>query len=321
MGLVTRGDHLKAIQKGGLRLIGTDGSEEATGRLQASATLADFGAQDLVILALKAHQVAELARDLEVLYETDTVVLPVQNGIPWWFFQGFAGEHDGRRLRSLDPTGALERHIPAQRIVGAIAYPAVERTEPGVVRVVEGDHFPVGELDGSRSPRVQKIAEVLNAAGFRSRVLTDIRAHLWVKAWGNLAFNPISALTGGTLAEICRHPSTRSVAYDMMDEAASIAEALGLRLRVTIEQRINGAEAVGDHKTSMLQDVESGRELELEAIVGAFVELGELTGTPTPSINAIYACTKLVDARIAAARGSPLSPGPPSSSAPPDQDL
>ena len=297
--LLTRGDHLSAIRQDGLRLIDSDGSETTIDSLVASDDLADFGPQDLVILALKAHQIAVVASALEDLYEVDTVILPVQNGVPWWFFQRFGGEYDGRRLRSLDPQGVLARHIPTERIVASIAYPAVDRPVPGVVSVVEGDRFPVGELDGSRSARAEEIAAVLTGAGFRSQVLTNIRTHIWVKAWGNLAFNPISALTGATLAEICRYPATRSLAARMMEEAGAIAEVLGIRLPVTIEKRINAAEAVGDHKTSMLQDAEAGRKLELEPLVGAFVELGELTSTPTPTIRAIYACTKLRDSRRA----------------------
>ena len=259
----------------------------------ASDDLAVFGPQDLVILALKAHQIAAIAPGLDVLYGAETVVLPVQNGVPWWFFQRFGGEHDGRRLRSLDPEGVLERHIPTERIVASIAYPAADRPEPGVVRVVEGDKFPVGELDGSRSERAGRIAATLSGAGFSSRVLTNIRTHLWVKAWGNLAFNPISALTGATLVEIIRHPDTRALAARMMEEAGAIAAALGIRLPVTIDRRIEAAEAVGDHKTSMLQDAEAGRALELEPLVGVFIELGKLTSTPTPVINAIYACVRL----------------------------
>ena len=185
--------------------------------------------------------------------------------------------------QSLDPDGTIERHVPPDRIVGCIAYPAAEREQPAVIRLVEGDRFPVGELDGSRSERVAALAQTLTAAGFTSRVLTDIRAHLWVKAWGNLAFNPISALTGATLAEICRSPPTRALAAEMMREAGAVAERLGLRLRISVEQRIEGAEKVGAHKTSMLQDVEAGRPLEIAPLVGAFVELGRLTETPMPA--------------------------------------
>ena len=257
-----------------------------------------MGTQDLVILALKAHQIVEIAEQLPRLYHDDTVVLPLQNGIPWWFFQKFGGPFDGRRIVALDPEGVLERNIPVERIVGAIAYPAAERDAPGVIRLVEGDRFPVGELDGERSARAQAIAQSLGAAGFKSRVLSDIRAHLWVKAWGNMAFNPISALTGTTLAQICRYPATRALAGRIMLEAAEVATALGLELRVSVEQRIEGAEKVGEHKTSMLQDVEAGRALEIDPLVGTFVELGELTRTPMPATSAIYELVSLLNWRL-----------------------
>lgn len=296
--MLTRGEHLNVIRRAGLRLVSEDGSSSTVTGLKASDDLGEFGEQDVVIIALKAHQIAPMAADLQVLYGADTVVIPVQNGVPWWFFFGFGGDYEGRRIMSLDPEGVLERDIPTWRIVGAIAYPAAERPEPGTVRVVEGDRFPLGELDGTRSDRAETITKVLDTAGFRSRLLRDIRTHLWVKAWGNVAFNPISALTGATMGQILRQPSARALVTTMMEEAAAIAEALGLRLRMTINQRIEGAETVGEHKTSMLQDVEHGRALELEALVGAFVELGEMTSTPTPAINAIYASAKLLDARL-----------------------
>ena len=297
--MLARGEHLEAIRQAGLLLVEQDGSESAVTSLHVSDDLGEFGQQDLVILALKAHQIAPLAADLQTLYGANTVVLPVQNGVPWWFFYGFGGEHEGRRLTSLDPDGVLEREIPTEHIVGSIAYPAAERPSPGTVRVIEGDRFPLGELDGTRSDRAQMIADVLYTAGFRSRVLRDIRMHLWIKAWGNVAFNPISALTGATMGQILRQPASRDLVATMMEEAAAIAEALGIRLRMTIDQRIEGAESVGEHKTSMLQDVELGRELELEALVGAFVELGEITTTPTPAISAVYASAKLLDSRLA----------------------
>ena len=299
--VLARGAHLAAIAASGLTLVEPDGSSLVAQGLRASDDLATMGTQDLVILALKAHQVVEISEQLPQLYHDDTVVLPLQNGIPWWFFQKFAGPFEGRRIVALDPEGVLERNIPVERIVGAIAYPAAERDAPGVIRLVEGDRFPVGELDGIRSERAQAIAQLLGAAGFKSRVLSDIRAHLWVKAWGNMAFNPISALTGTTLAQICRYPATRALAGRMMLEAAEVATALGLELRVSVEQRIEGAEKVGEHKTSMLQDVEAGRALEIDPLVGTFVELGELTRTPMPATSAIYELVSLLNWRLVTA--------------------
>ena len=296
--VLARGDNLAAIRSDGLRLIEPDGSMLTAHDVEASDDLASLGPQDVVILALKAHQIAEIADRLALLYEDDTVVVPLQNGVPWWFFQKYPGPFEGHRLQALDPDGTLERHIPAERIIGSIAYPAADREAPGVIRLVEGDRFPVGELDGERTDRVAAIAAALNGAGFKSRVLTDIRSHLWVKAWGNLAMNPISALTGATLVEICRHQSTRVVASQMMAEAAVVAEKLGLHLRLSIEQRIDGAEKVGDHKTSMLQDVIAGRPLEIDPLVGSFVELGQLTQTAMPVTETIYALVSLLNSRL-----------------------
>ncbi len=296
--VVARGDHLTAIKKEGLRLEEADGTSTTVRGLVASDDFGALGTHDAVILALKAHQIVAVADQLSMLYGPDTVVVPVQNGIPWWYFERHGGLHDGRRLRMLDSDGVIAAGVPAERIVASIAYPAAEKTAPGVITHVDGNWFPVGELDGSKSDRVKMLAAVFTAAGFKSRVLPDIRANLWVKAWGNLAFNPISALTGATLGEICRTPATRNLAATMMTEALEIAEALGVRIRLTVEQRIAGAEGVGEHKTSMLQDLEAGRQLELDALVGVFIELGELMGVETPSIAAVYACASLLNDRI-----------------------
>jgi 2-dehydropantoate 2-reductase len=296
--VLARGDNLDAIRSKGLTVVEPDGETWTTPVAAASADVDELGPQDVIVLALKAHQIAAIADRLPALYDADSVVVPMQNGVPWWFFQRFPGPYDGTRLQSLDPDGILERHIPPERIVASIPYPAAERVEPGVIRLIEGDRFPIGELTGERTERVAAIADALSASGFTSRVLTDIRAHLWVKAWGNLAFNPISALTRATLAEICGDPATRAVAAQMMQEAADIAAKIGVRLRISIEQRIDGAASVGEHKTSMLQDVEAGRELEIEPLVGAFIELGRLTKTPTPTTEKIYALTSLLNATL-----------------------
>ena len=296
--LFARGDNLAAIRMQGLKLVEPDADVVVAPNVNASDDLAQLGPQDLVLLALKAHQIAQIADRLPLLYHDDTIVMTLQNGVPWWFFQKFPGPFAGRRLDALDPDGTLERHIPPDRIVGSIAYPAAEREGPGVIRLVEGDRFPVGELDGERSERVTTIAQVLTDAGFKARVLTDIRSHLWVKAWGNLAMNPISALTGATLGEICRWLPTRALAAQMMDEASVVAGKLGLHLRLSIDQRIEGAEKVGDHKTSMLQDVEAGRALEIDALVGSFVELGRLTQTPMPATETVHALVSLLNSRL-----------------------
>lgn len=295
--VVARGDHLAAIRRSGLELVGSDGARVVASGIEASDDLSVLGAHDAVILALKAHQIAAVAGELEGLCRPDAMIVPVQNGIPWWYFERHGGPHDGHRLASLDPDGVLKASIPAERIVACIAYPAAVKTGPGVIAHIEGDRFPVGEIDGARSDRAVALAAVLSEAGFKSRVLTDIRSHLWVKAWGNLAFNPISALTGATLRQMCSAPLVRELAAAVMAEAGEIAQALGVRIRVTIEQRIEGAAQVGEHKTSMLQDVEAGRPMEIDPLVGVFVELGRITEVATPAISAVYALVSLLNDR------------------------
>lgn len=292
--VVDQGAHLAAIQKDGLKLIWEDG-EELLAKVKAVGSATEAGKQDLVILAVKAHFLDQVARDIETLLDDETMIVTVQNGMPWWYFHNFGGELDGRRLDTLDPSGLLGRHIPGERILGCVVYPAAAVTEPGVIKHVEGDRFPIGELDGSTSERVQKLHDLLVEAGFRSRVLDDIRSEVWLKAWGNLTFNPISALTHATLEDICRFPQTRDLAATMMAEAQAIGEKLGVTFRHTIEKRIAGAESVGRHKTSMLQDVEAGRSLETEALIGAILEMGKLTDTPAPAIEAVYACVLLLN--------------------------
>jgi ketopantoate reductase len=293
--LIDQGAHLAAIRKNGLKLIWEDGSEAVASDVTATDKLEEAGPQDLVILALKAHYLEQVARQVPALMGPETVIVTVQNGIPWWYFHKHGGPHDGHHLESLDPTGLLSRNIDGDRIIGCVVYPAADVPEPGVIRHVEGDRFPIGELDGSESARVQGLHDLLVKAGFRSRILDDIRSEIWLKAWGNLSFNPISALTHATLVEICQFRDTRDLAAAMMAEAQAIAEDLGITFRHTIEKRIAGAESVGAHKTSMLQDVELGRSLEVEALMGAVLELGRLTEIPAPSIKAVYACVKLLN--------------------------
>jgi 2-dehydropantoate 2-reductase len=298
VGVLARGSSLEAIEERGIVLVEPNGERVVADSVRAASNATTLGTQDLVLLAVKAHQLAGVADAVHDLLGADTVVLTLQNGIPWWFFQKFPGPYDGHRLASLDPDGLLEHRIPTDRVLGSIAYPAAAREAPGVVRLIEGDRFPVGELDGEMSARAATVAAVLRSAGFTSKVVRDIRSHIWIKAWGNLAFNPISALTGANLGEMCRLSASRQLAARMMSEAAAVAERLGLRLRLSVEQRIEGAAKVGDHKTSMLQDVEAGRPLELEALVGSFVELGRLTGSATPSIDTVYELTAVLDARL-----------------------
>jgi ketopantoate reductase len=293
--VIDQGAHLEAIQENGLKLIWEDGTEHVAKVAKATDNLAEAGEQDLIILGLKAHYLDQVAKEISVITGPETMIVTVQNGIPWWYFHKHGGEFDGRPLDSLDPDRVLTKNIDADKIIGCVVYPAAAVTEPGVIHHVEGDRFPIGELDGSESERVQKLKETFENAGFRSRVLDDIRSEIWLKAWGNLSFNPISALTHATLVDICQFAETRKLAETMMTEAQAIAEKLGITFRHTIEKRIAGAESVGSHKTSMLQDVESGRSLETEALIGAILELGNMTGTPAPAIEAIYACVKLLN--------------------------
>ncbi|MCB2094208.1 MAG: 2-dehydropantoate 2-reductase [Rhodobacteraceae bacterium] len=292
--VIDMGPHLAAIRKNGLKLIWHDGTEIVS-RVKAVASAAEAGEQDLVILAVKAHYLEGVVRDIEKMMHEDTMVLPVQNGMPWWYFQRLGGAFDGHRMDSLDPSGLLGSKIDPKRILGAVVYPAAGVREFGVIQHVEGDRFPIGELDGTTTERVKWVHDVLVSGGLKSRVLDDIRAEIWLKAWGNMSFNPISALSHATLAAICQFPETRALAADMMAEAQSVANKLGVTFRVSIEKRIAGAESVGAHKTSMLQDVEVGRSLETEALVGSILEMAELTATPAPSIKAVYACVKLLN--------------------------
>ena len=291
--LIARGPHLAAIRANGLKLVPEDGGEIVV-RPKATDRIADAGVQDLVILGMKAHQVAAVVKDLPTMYHDETIVFAAQNGVPWWYFMKHGGPYEGRRLESVDPGGTIADNLPVARVIGSVVYPAAEITSPGVVKLIEGNRFSVGEIDGSETPRIKRISELLINAGFKSPILADIRAEIWLKLWGNLCFNPISALSHATLVDICRFPLTRDLASKMMTEAQTLAEGLGIKFRVTLEKRIAGAEGVGKHKTSMLQDVEAGRPPEISALVGSVVELGRITGTPTPHIDAIYAVACLL---------------------------
>lgn len=292
--VVARGAHLAAIRRNGLKLISSDYDDGIVADVPATDRIAAAGHPDVVMLAVKAHQVAPIAAQLRTLFRPSTIVVPLQNGIPWWYFQKHGGPFEGYRIRTVDPDGAIAANIEPERIIGAIAYPAAEIASPGVIRHIEGDRFPLGELDGSESQRVQQLSSVLVGAGFKSPILRDIRSELWLKLWGNLTFNPLSALTHSTLVDICEFPLTRDLARRMMIEAQAIAHKLGVSFRVSLDRRIAGAGRVGKHKTSMLQDVEAGRATEVDALVGAVLELGKLTETPTPSIETLYACMKLL---------------------------
>ena len=300
---IARNRNLEAINARGFRLILEDGSEQHAPTAKAVQHMADAGPQDAVLLTLKAHQVRDVLPGLRELFGPQTMVVTMINGIPWWYFHKLGGEYEGRHLDSVDPGGVIDAHIERERIIGSVVYPASELVEPGVVKVIEGNRFTLGELDGERSERIEALSQAMMRAGFKAPVSRDIRSELWIKLWGNLSFNPISALTHATLEQICRFGPTRSLAAAMMREAQAVAEKLGVRFKISLEQRIAGAEAVGALKTSMLQDVEHGRALELEALVGSVVELGRITATPTPTIEAVYAATSLLAQTLAAQKG------------------
>jgi 2-dehydropantoate 2-reductase len=298
---LARGANLEAIRARGLKLIMNDGTEVVTDNVRATADYAAAGPQDLVILAVKAHHVEAVARELPKLFGSETAVVTMQNGIPYWYFHEHAGPFEGRCVTAVDPRGICMQQIPPTRVIGCVVYPASVLEAPGIIRHIEGDRFPVGELDGSARPRVQTVSACFTRAGFQAPVLDNIRAEIWLKLWGNMTFNPISALTRATLAEICQYRPTRSLSTAMMTEAQTVANKLGITFRVPIERRIAGAERVGRHKTSMLQDLEAGRALEIDALLGAVLELARMTDTPVPTLEAVYALTALL--------GKPLQTG------------
>ena len=291
---IARGANLEAIRRNGFTLIAADGAPQVVRNVTATNDYAAAGPQDIVILAMKAHQVEAVAADVHQLFGPETVVVTMQNGIPFWYFHRHGGRFEGNAVHSVDPSGIVSANIPAERVIGCVVYPASELVAPGVVKHIEGDRFPVGELDGSSSERVNRVSACLANAGFKAPVLDNIRAEIWLKLWGNLTFNPISSLTHSTLVDICQYPLSRELASSMMREAQAVANKLGIEFRVSLEKRIAGAEKVGKHKTSMLQDVEGGRAPEIDALVGSVVELARLTDTPTPHIDTVYALVKLL---------------------------
>jgi len=294
---IARGANLDAIRKNGMRVVGEDG-KEIIAKTAAFEKPADAGKQDCVILAVKAHQVAPIADSVNALCDDHTSIVTMQNGIPWWYFHKYGGQYEGTVVRSADPDGSIGKTIDADRVIGSVVYPAAVLEAPGLVHVVEGRRFTLGEPDGSASERAQAISAAFTRAGFKAPVIDDIRSEIWLKLWGNLSFNPISALTHSTLVGLLQYPLTRQLSIDMMREAEVVANKLGITFRVGIDKRVAGAEKVGEHKTSMLQDVEAGRPIELEALVGAVVELGRLTETPTPHIDAVYALVSLLAKRL-----------------------
>jgi len=292
--LFARGANCRAMQEHGVRVLSPEGDFEARPRVVDA--LDTVGAVDVVFLAVKAHSLPALASQLPLLFHAETTVVSMQNGIPWWYFAG------AERLETIDPGGVISSAIEARRVVGSIIYLSTQIAEPGVIRHNESTRITLGEPDGARSERCRAISEALVRAGLRAPITTHIRQEIWVKLMGNIAFNPISALTGATLVRIARHPEASQLVRSMMAETEAVAHKLGIEMPITIDQRIAGAEKVGEHKTSMLQDLEAGRTLELGAIVGAALELGERLGVPMPHTRAVYACAKLLEQQRGAAK-------------------
>jgi len=288
--LIARGAHLAAMREKGLKVSGHSG--DFTVHPRVTEDPAEAGPQDFVIVALKAHQVSAVAERMRPLLGPKTAVVMAVNGLPWWYFHGVEGALKDRRLPVVDPGDVQWTHIGPERIIGCVVYPAAEVVAPGEIRHVENDRFSLGEPNDRKTDRLIALSQAFIAAGFKAPAKTDIRTEIWVKLWGNVAFNPISALTGGTLKSIATDPATRAVARAVMNEAEAIANKLGVTMPIPVEKRIDGAAGVGEHKTSMLQDFERGRPVELDAIVGAVAELGRLVEVPTPMIDTIYALAK-----------------------------
>ncbi|MFN3325478.1 MAG: ketopantoate reductase family protein [Bryobacteraceae bacterium] len=299
--LFARGAHLSAMRERGLRVLSAEGDFEVRPRLIESLEEARAAGErfDVIVLGVKAHSLTQLAPQVKPLIGENTTVVSTQNGIPWWYFQVGAGELTGTHLERVDPGGVIGSSLDPHRVVGSIVYLGTDVVAPGVIRHTEGNRISLGEPDGSRSERCRAIAETLIRSGLRCPVTARIRHEIWVKILGNIAFNPISALTRATLGEMARHPDVCPVVRSIMEEVEAVAAKLGLELLISIDQRIAGAEKVGDHKTSMLQDLEAGRPMELEAVVGAVIELSERLGVPMPHTRTVYACTKLLEATAA----------------------
>jgi 2-dehydropantoate 2-reductase len=291
--LFARGPHLRAMQENGVEVKSREGDFVA--RPTIAASLEEVGPVDVVFLGVKAHGLPQLAPHLKPVLGPDTTVVSTQNGIPWWYFQGFGGEWEGLRLDRVDPGGVISAAIEARRVVGSIVYFSTEIISPGVIQHIEGNRISLGEPDGSRSDRVRKIAEALIASGLRCPISARLRHEIWVKILGNASLNPVSALTRATIVQMVRDPGVCSVIRSIMQEVEAVSQKLGMELPVSIDQRIAGAEKVGEHKTSMLQDLEAGRPIELEALVGAVVELGERLGLPMTCSRTVYNCTKMLE--------------------------
>jgi 2-dehydropantoate 2-reductase len=306
--VVARGEHLKAIRERGLKL--KENGEEIVASVEATDRITEASGADLIVLGVKAHQLAPIAADVASIVTPTTMVMTAQNGIPWWYFFKHGGRYDGVRLESVDPGGVIARHLPIDAVIAAIIYQAAEVESPGVIRHIEGHRLPLAEIDGRKTERIAALSELFTRAGFKSPALSDVRTEIWMKLWGNLTFNPVSALSHATLEDICRFTPTRALAEAMMREAQAVGEAFGIRFRLSVDKRIAGAESIGAHKTSMLQDIEHGRATEIDALLGSVIELGRVANVTTPHLDAVYAVTKLLSETVVRSRSGLLLASP-----------
>lgn len=308
LSVLETGEPLAAIRTRGLRLIELSGDETRVESLRVSSDPLELGPQDVVLLAVKAYAIPGLAKALRPLFGAETVVVTLQNGVPWWYFQRLSGSRADWRVDVLDPQGEIASNIEAERILGGVVYTASEVLEPGVIRWTEGNRISVGELDGARSERAEAVCELFRDVGFKSYLLEDVRAEMWLKLWGNLSINPLSALTHATMAELLAFPPAKDLVARLMGEMEAVATALGVKLRMPLEQRLAGAEKVGGHKTSTLQDAENGRRLEVDALLGAVVELAGKCGVSVPCTEVMYASLALLDQTLQSGRSVRLEP-------------
>ena len=290
LSVVARGPHLAAMQANGLSLV--EGGQTTTVHPRCTADAATLGVQDYVIVTLKAHSLPAAAPSIASMMGPHTALITAINGVPYWYFHGLEGPWRDRRVNSVDPGGTLWKILPPSQAIGCVVYPAAEVTAPGIITHTYGDRFSLGEPDGSRSERIEAISKRLIAAGLKAPVRPRIRDEIWIKLWGNLCLNPVSALTGATLDRITGRADLRALCRAMMVEAQAVAEALGVRFAITVDKRLDGAADVGEHKTSMLQDLERGRPLEIDALLGAVVELGAMTGHAMPTCETILALVR-----------------------------
>ena len=290
--LIARGPHFDAMVKNGLVIETSSGTVHTTPNITDDPS--SIGPVDYIFLTVKAHSIPEIVLNLDQLIKDTTAIVSAQNGIPWWYFEKYEGPLSGKHIECVDPDRIISKNISPDRIIGCIVYPATEMSQPGVIRHIEGDRFSLGELDGSHTDRCKTLADILIRSGFRAPIRTDIRKEIWTKLLGNMAFNPLSALTRSTLAEMTKNDAVASISKSMMAEADAVAVALGLDIPISIEQRFQGAQKVGNHKTSMLQDLEAGRRLELNSIIGAALEIGDLLDIPMPYTKTIYSCLSLL---------------------------